>query len=150
MLGHIYVCISYCFWHIQEPEGSQTGNIKTFKRCFAVINILINIVYFWTLVSRRILGGWSQSTKMLCFKPFLPHTLYWSQHLFFLARIETRLCCSTDVSEVSLKPDAFSSNNTIQRQTVWNTLCICFIMYLHNNEVMLQRYFFFFFFLTQV
>lgn len=57
MLRRIYVYISYCFWHILEPEGSQTGIIKTFKSYSAVINILINIVYFWTPVSGRILSG---------------------------------------------------------------------------------------------
>lgn len=67
------------FWNRRDPELAL---LKHFKRCFAVINILINIVYFWTLVRGRILGGWSQSTKMFCLKTFLPHTLSWGQHLF--------------------------------------------------------------------
>lgn len=46
-----------------------------------------------------------------------------ASHTFLMP--ETRFCRSTDLSEVFMKPDAFQSNTTIQRQ---NTLCICFIV----------------------
>lgn len=142
------------FWNRRDPELAL---LKHFKRCFAVINILINIVYFWTLVRGSILGGWSQSTKMFCLKTFLPHTLSWGQHLFsffFQLMSETRFCSSTDLTEVSLKPTCFLIQHNNQASNCLKYSLHFFFFFdipSQTNDVMPQHYsFFFFFFWTNV